>query len=627
MVHVIHEWAWAGTPNEGASWLRLQRLADTWHRILLIPVLGGVIVGVLHGLLEILSQINQSTSSQGQGLDVLSAVFPIVKAIQAAVSLGTGCSLGPEGPSVDIGKSCANGISVMMENNRERKIALVAAGAAAGIASGFNAAVAGCFFAIETVLRPLRAENSPPFTTAMIILASVVSSTVSNAVLGELQAFTVPTYDLKSAAELPLYLILGMLCGAVSVAFTRLLAWFENFFEFIKEKFGVPDVVCPALGGLGAGLIALRYPGILYWGFTNVDEILHTGKTASAPGIWLLAQLCAAKVVATTLCKGSGLVGGLYAPSLMIGASVGAVFGGCAGQLINTAIPGNAAVAEPQAYALVGMAATLASVCSVPLTSVLLLFELTKDYRILLPLMGAVGLAIWVPSVAAQPKETDTSATKTTRSYSAISPTEDKNDEIGRQNGERDDIELSVIGSSNYSQRDLDILLDNMKVSQAMSKTFLKISLTQTLREALSCMCDGQQNCVLVVDAEDSLEGILTDGDIKRWLSNRSGDASSSDSGDVTTCTVSSIFTRGISYRGRERGLLICYPDTDLAMAKQLMEAKGIKQLPVIKRSEDAQRERRRRRIVAILYYESIWSCLRYLLFAVYHVSFSLYLT
>ncbi|KAL8509733.1 hypothetical protein ACS0TY_016805 [Phlomoides rotata] len=626
-VHVIHEWAWAGTPNEGASWLRLQRLADTWHRILLIPVLGGVIVGVLHGLLEILSQINQSTSSQGQGLDVLSAVFPIVKAIQAAVSLGTGCSLGPEGPSVDIGKSCANGISVMMENNRERKIALVAAGAAAGIASGFNAAVAGCFFAIETVLRPLRAENSPPFTTAMIILASVVSSTVSNAVLGELQAFTVPTYDLKSAAELPLYLILGMLCGAVSVAFTRLLAWFENFFEFIKEKFGVPDVVCPALGGLGAGLIALRYPGILYWGFTNVDEILHTGKTASAPGIWLLAQLCAAKVVATTLCKGSGLVGGLYAPSLMIGASVGAVFGGCAGQLINTAIPGNAAVAEPQAYALVGMAATLASVCSVPLTSVLLLFELTKDYRILLPLMGAVGLAIWVPSVAAQPKETDTSATKTTRSYSAISPTEDKNDEIGRQNGERDDIELSVIGSSNYSQRDLDILLDNMKVSQAMSKTFLKISLTQTLREALSCMCDGQQNCVLVVDAEDSLEGILTDGDIKRWLSNRSGDASSSDSGDVTTCTVSSIFTRGISYRGRERGLLICYPDTDLAMAKQLMEAKGIKQLPVIKRSEDAQRERRRRRIVAILYYESIWSCLRYLLFAVYHVSFSLYLT
>lgn len=158
---------------------------------------------------------------------------------------------------------------------------------------------------------------------------------------------------LNSLAELPLYLILGMLCGVVSVAFTRLVTWYTEAFEFIKVRFGLPRVICPALGGLGAGIIALKYPGILYWGFTNVEEILHTGKSASAPGIWLLAQLAAAKVIATTLCKGSGLVGGLYAPSLMIGAAVGAVFGGSAAELINLAIPGNAAVAHPQAYALV----------------------------------------------------------------------------------------------------------------------------------------------------------------------------------------------------------------------------------------------------------------------------------
>lgn len=144
-----------------------------------------------------------------------------------------------------------------------------------------------------------------------------------------------------------------MLCGVVSVIFTRLVNWFTWAFEFMKERFGIPAVACPALGGLGAGIIALKYPGILYWGFTNVDEILHTGKSASAPGIWLLVQLAAAKVVATALCKGSGLVGGLYAPSLMIGAAVGAVFGGSAAELINSAIPGNAAVAQPQAYALV----------------------------------------------------------------------------------------------------------------------------------------------------------------------------------------------------------------------------------------------------------------------------------
>ncbi|KAL3508297.1 hypothetical protein ACH5RR_027698 [Cinchona calisaya] len=601
-VHVIHEWAWAGTPNEGASWLRLQRLADTWHRILLIPVLGGVIVGMLHGLLDIFGQIQQSSSSQEQGFDVLAGIFPTVKALQAAITLGTGGSLGPEGPSVDIGKSCAYGCSVMMENNKERRIALVAAGAAAGISSGFNAPVAGCFFAIETVLRPLRAENSPPFTTAMIILASVISSTVSNAVLGDKQAFTVPTYELKSAA--------------VSVAFTYLVAWFTKAFQFIKERFGITHVVCPAMGGLGAGIIALRYPGILYWGFTNVDEILHTGKTASAPGIWLLAQLAAAKVVATALCKGSNLVGGLYAPSLMIGAAVGAVFGGLAGELINSAIPGNAAVAQPQAYALVGMAATLASVCSVPLTSILLLFELTKDYRILLPLMGVVGLAIWVPSVTNESKETEVSDSKSfTRGYSVLSPLEYKNEEgMWRQNGEENDMELSVIGNpSNNDEVDGELfLLEDLKVSQVMSNGFLKVPPNQTIKEALSCMHDSQQKCVLITDAEDYLEGILTYGDIKRYLLNNSDDSSNSNSSlpDVSTCPVSSICTRGISYRGRHCGLLTCYPDTDLAIAKQLMEAKGIKQLPVVKRGGDNQKERKRK-VIAVLFYDSILKSLR----------------
>lgn len=611
-VHVIHEWAWAGTPNEGAAWLRLQRLADTWHRILLIPVTGGVIVGMMHGLLEILDQIKQSSSSQRQGFDLLAGVFPTIKAIQAAITLGTGCSLGPEGPSVDIGKSCANGCSVMMENNRERRIALVAAGAAAGIASGFNAAVAGCFFAIETVLRPLRAENSPPFTTAMIILASVISSTVSNVLLGEKPAFTVPTYELKSAAELPLYLILGMLCGVVSVAFTRLVSWFTKFFEFIKEKFGLPPVVCPALGGLGAGIIALKYPGILYWGFTNVEEILRTGKSASAPGIWLLAQLAAAKVVATALCKGSGLVGGLYAPSLMIGAAVGAVFGGSAAELINSAIPGNAAVAQPQAYALVGMAATLASVCSVPLTSVLLLFELTKDYRILLPLMGAVGLAIWVPSVTNQVKEIEASHPRNlAKGYSFLSSAEDKQEGIWRQTDGGDDLELSVIGKVGDEAINEDVLLEDLKVSQAMSKNYVKVSVATTLKEVIKYMHDRQQNCAFVVDAEDFLEGIITCGDIRRCLFKKSSDApKDAILPDVNTCLVSSICTRGISYRGRTRGLLTCYPDTDLAIARELMEAKGIKQLPVVKRGADPQKERKRR-LIAILHHDSILNCLR----------------
>ncbi|KAH7674250.1 Chloride channel voltage gated protein [Dioscorea alata] len=620
-VHVIHEWAWAGTPNEGAAWLRLQRLEDTWHRILLIPLTGGVVVGMMHGLLEIFEQIKQSRSSQTQNVDLVAGIFPTVKAIQAAVTLGTGCSLGPEGPSVDIGKSCAYGCSEMMENNQERRIALVAAGAAAGIASGFNAAVAGCFFAIETVLRPLRAENSPPFTTAMIILASVISSTVSNVLLGEKPAFIVPTYELKSAAELPLYLILGMLCGAVSVAFTRLVTWFSKSFEFIKERFDLPAVVCPALGGLGAGIIALRYPGILYWGFTNVDEILHTGKSASAPGIWLLTQLAGAKVVATALCKGSGLVGGLYAPSLMIGAAVGAVFGGSAAELINSAIPGNAAVAQPQAYALVGMAATLASVCSVPLTSVLLLFELTKDYRILLPLMGAVGLAIWVPSIANQSKNSESSDKKVPgHGYSTALSARDKSGVIRRQPDEVDDMELSVIETDRHhiGISNEENLLDGLKVSQAMSKVFISVLSTATLRETMKLMQDNHQNCALVVDDENFLEGILTLGDIRRrglemyGENPRTPNKGDSTIRDVDIPLVSSCCTRGFQYRGSARGLLTCFPDTELIIAKELMEAKGIKQLPVVRRggARSSGRNDLKRKLVALLHYESISRCL-----------------
>ncbi|KAK8712413.1 hypothetical protein V6N13_147653 [Hibiscus sabdariffa] len=246
MVHAIHDWAWAGTPNEDAAWLRLRRLADTWYRILLIPITGGVMVGMMHGLLEILYQIRQSSSPQ-QGFDLVAGVFPLIKAIQAAATLGTGSSLGPEGPSVDIGKSCANGFSLMMENNRERRIALVATGAASGIASEclitvalhsipwlvLLPAVAGCFFAIETVLRHLRAENSPPFTTAMIILASVISSTGSSALLGTESAFPMPSYDLKSATgDIRQYLSEKQSMSPTVIQ--RILIYLENYLAIAK---------------------------------------------------------------------------------------------------------------------------------------------------------------------------------------------------------------------------------------------------------------------------------------------------------------------------------------------------------------------------------------------------------
>lgn len=142
-VHLIHELAWAGTPHEGAAWLRSQKLVDIWHRILLIPVVGGVVVGMFHTVIEIVDMIRGAQPSPAararrSRIDWLAGIKPFIKALQAALTLGTGLSLGPEGPSVDIGTSWAHGFSSIMKHSKERRIALVAAGAAAGIASGLK---------------------------------------------------------------------------------------------------------------------------------------------------------------------------------------------------------------------------------------------------------------------------------------------------------------------------------------------------------------------------------------------------------------------------------------------------------------------------------------------------------
>jgi H+/Cl- antiporter ClcA len=196
-----------------------------------------------------------------------------------------------------------------------------------------------------------------------------------------------------------------VLCGIVAYILLRLIAYSQEMFDFLRDRLGVPKEVTPALGGLLVGSIALKYPGVLYWGFENVDEILHSRTSPTAPGPRLLLQLVFAKIIATSLCKGSGLVGGIYAPSLFLGAALGSAYGAIAGGLIDFMIPGPSEVAAPQAYALVGMAAMLAGVCQVPMTSVLLLFELTQDYRIMLPLSGAVGLSAWVASTAMKKEE------------------------------------------------------------------------------------------------------------------------------------------------------------------------------------------------------------------------------
>ena len=355
----------------------------------------------------------------------------VLKTVAAVVTLGTGASLGPEGPSVEIGAAVSSGVgrvasyfelkafgvdekkSINNNNNNINgnsnisssvgNVGLLAAGAAAGLSAGFGAPIAGLFFGFESVL----ARNSTytfgqqqfnnASTTEMVIVAAVLAGTMTNLLLGESPSFNVPPFELLTLAELPLYLPLGLLCGATAIIFrgvsnrTTDLACFLSD-SHAKSGFGIPRYAQAPLGGFALGIFSIFYPEVSYNGFDNVNALLTT-DVLQIYKPELLVQLIAAKLLATSLCRSSGLVGGVYAPSLFMGAALGASYGGFLAHM--DSMSNLIEVAPPQAYALVGMAGVLASVCRVPLTAILLLFELTGNAKIILPLMGTVGVASW----------------------------------------------------------------------------------------------------------------------------------------------------------------------------------------------------------------------------------------
>jgi H+/Cl- antiporter ClcA len=462
VIHFIRDAIWHGeTLLTGRELLAQFSEFELWPRIVFPPVLGGLFVGLL-GLLSggyadpppasllpppsstssSLDTSNSSTANdttnnnndnntknsiQSQ-IDELewrrkidSVARPLARAIAAAVTLGTGASLGPEGPSVDIGRSFAKGLSSLLRDPQRHLTSLVAAGSGAGVAAGFNAPIAGVFFAVETVLQrqllravasssdqnakqaqkqAQRMQDSSALTVAMVLLASVVAAVVSQAGLGSSPAFRVPEYRLQSMYELPLFLVFGMLCGAVSASFSYSARVAEDAFTELKQS---PDggtgiagaALLPALGGLTTGVLALGYPEILYQGFDNVSSVLSSNGEYP-PG--LLVQIVVLKIIATTISRGSGLQGGIYAPSIFIGAALGSAFGLFVHNVGDSA---GLILSAPQAYALVGVAAMLASNCGVPLTAILLLFELTRDYLIIVPTLAAVGISFWISSLAA----------------------------------------------------------------------------------------------------------------------------------------------------------------------------------------------------------------------------------
>ncbi|KAF2951880.1 chloride channel protein CLC-e isoform X1 [Oryza sativa Japonica Group] len=580
-VHEIRDLFWDGIPLRGASWLREESIGEIWQRVILVPVSGGIIVGVFNTLRSSIATNSNDTMSKIKG-----AFRPFLKAMAASFTLGTGNSLGPEGPSVEIGSSIAKGFGNVFKLEGGKKLSLVAAGSAAGIASGFNAAVAGCFFAVESVLWPTSVDSSSlSNSTPMVILSAVIASVVSEIGLGSDPAFTVPEYDFRSPTELPLYLLLGIFCGLVSTTLSRCTALSMEIVQSLQTATGLPKAASPALGGLIVGLLALVYPEVLYWGFENVDILLESRPFTSGLSAAVLVQLIGVKVLATSLCRAFGLVGGYYAPSLFIGAATGMAYG----KVMRFTFTGPDSlfqipfldVASPQAYGLVGMAATLAGVCKVPLTSVLLLFELTQDYRIVLPLLGAVGVSSWIASPQrfsrsnrSKPDSSEVKSSNFKQEKSVPSQTQGASVDTDKPITDLCKLESSLCVYDAKHEN----FQENLTVAEAMKTKYISVSKTTPVVEALNLMLVEKQPFVMIIESNRSLIGLVTLKDIQDFCRTAKTTRVQTEE-PVQTYVCGAVKCK----------MWPVTPQTSLTTVEKIMDSYGVDQLPVVSEHVDRQ--------------------------------------
>jgi len=341
-----------------------------WWWKVLAPALGGLVVGLIisrfaaeakgHGVPEVMESVAL------RGGRIRPRVV-IAKLLASGICIGSGGSVGREGPIVQIGSAIGSSIGQWLGVGERRLRTLVGCGAAAGIAGTFNAPVAGALFAVEIILGDFAVTQFSP-----IVISSVAATVVSRHFLGDFPAFEVPPYTLVSATELLAYGLLGIVAGLAALLFVRVLYGTEDLFDSIR----LPIPIKAVIGGTLVGLIGLRYPEVFGVGYEAINEALwgHLG--------WqILIVLVAVKILAVSLTIGSGGSGGIFAPSLFMGAMTG----GAVGTVVHTLWP--EATGSPGAYALVGMGAVVAAGTHAPITAIVIIFELTSDYRIILPLM------------------------------------------------------------------------------------------------------------------------------------------------------------------------------------------------------------------------------------------------
>lgn len=443
-----------------------------------------------------------------------------IKVLASSITIGAGGSAGREGPIVQVGSALGSTLGQLLHFSNERVRTLVACGAAAGIAATFNAPIAGSIFALEVILGRFTVRYF-----GAVVLSAVSASVIGRVFLGDKPAFNVPAYSLDHFGELGIYIVLGFLAALVAVIFIRMLYRAEDLFD----RWKAPQSIRSSIGMILTAAVALPLAGreVLGPGLEMIGETIAGDFRLP---LATLTALLILKMLATCFTLGAGNSGGVFAPSLFMGAILGGIVGSVGQQLFPNVVQ------HPGAYAIVGMAAVFSGAARAPITAVLIVFEMSNDYRLILPLM----LATVTSTLLAESLFKESIYT----------------------------LKLKLKGVALQSGRDIDVL-QGVKVGEVMTENPDSVSCDAPVAELANQFTITGHHGLIVHDENRRFWGLVTINDLRRAHSN------------------------GISPEARVRDvavptsrLTIAYPDETLSEIMARMSARGIGRLPVISRED-----------------------------------------
>jgi len=490
--------------------------------VIVTPVIGGIIVGIMarygsekirgHGIPEAMEAVVTNRSR-------IEAKVAILKPLSAAIAIGTGGPFGAEGPIIQTGGAVGSLVGQLVHTTAAERKVLLACGAGAGMAATFNTPIAGVIIAIELLLFEFKSRSFIP-----LVIASTLATYIHMRLLGPGPMFKVGALNYGLPHALPFYLVLGVLCGAAAIGFSRTLYWVEDQFAKLPIHF----MWWPAIGALGLGIIGYFVPRVLGVGYDTISDILNTKMLLGA-----LLAVMVFKAAALAISLGSGTSGGLLAPMFMSSAAMGSAFA----MIVDKIWP--AANLAPGAFALVAMGAVFGAASRAAFTFIIFAFEITRDYNSVLPLMLVTVIA-------------DAIAVR----YAKDSIMTEK---------------LARRGLHIQTDYEPDVFRE-VTVGETMAKDFDAVPATTTVAELTGRITKHDPSVthhqgILLIDAEGKLTGIITRDDLMRALEK-------DPTGAMTVLQAGS------------SNLVLAYPDEILYDAAARMLRANIGRLPVVSRDD-----------------------------------------